>query len=119
MGIFDINIKTDNTDASVQNITKHLQECSKEVIENGKNSMELKGYKPQGSLLKYNLKIIQNKEGISVEGELLNTLIITVFIVLGILFTYGLLVVIIIGYVYYQKRAVSNYLKALFSNKSG
>lgn len=69
------------------------------------------------SLLKYNLNISikanKNSTELIVSGELLDTLILAILIILAILFTYGIGVAIVIGFVYYQKIIVTKYLKAL------
>lgn len=119
MGFFDISISEQSKDAKecINQLKERIEPHSKEFSQN-KYSMEFIHFKPKGSLLKYNLKVENTKQNIFIEGELQNTLLITILIILSILLTYGLGVILIVGYVYYQKRAVTHFLKALISNKS-
>ncbi len=71
-------------------------------------------------LTKYNLNIefqANKKAGeIIVNGELLDTLAIAILVILAILFTYGMGVALVIGFVYYQKVKASKYLKSLIDS---
>ncbi|RXJ60757.1 hypothetical protein [Candidatus Marinarcus aquaticus] len=119
MGFFDISISEQSKDAKecINQLKERIEPYSKELVES-KYSMEFMHFKPKGSLVNYNLKVENTKQNIFIEGELQNTLLITILIILSILLTYGLGVIVIVGYVYYQKRTVTHFLKALIANKS-
>ena len=75
-----------------------------------------------GSFLRYKLKITTStnkKEKTSqaiITAELQDTLILTIFIVLAIAFTYGLGIIPIIMFTYFQKVKATKYLKELLEN---
>ena len=72
------------------------------------------------TLLKYNIstKIVTNKKEstLQVDAELQDTLIIAIVIILAIVLTYGLGVIIVVAYVYYQKVVATKYLNSLIEN---
>ena len=72
------------------------------------------------TLLKYNLsaKILSNKKEstLQIDAELQDTLIIAIVIILAIVLTYGLGVIIVVAYVYYQKVVATKYLNSLIEN---
>jgi len=73
-------------------------------------------------LLKYNLNIHlqknkkDNNSEITVTGELKYTFLLTVLILLSILLTYGLGIIFVIGFMYYQKVVVTKQLETLLHN---
>ncbi len=113
MSLFNIeileNIKNQNLKKEyIDNLKNNL--VSKENIQETKNSLLLKKCH-LNTLLKYDvsLEFIDNK--IKVKAELYDTLILTVLVILSILFTYGVGVILIIVFTYFQKRKASKYLK--------
>ena len=74
------------------------------------------------TLLRYNLDInIQtnkkdNISEITVNGQLHDTLLLTIFIILSILLTYGLGIILVIGFTYYQKVVATKQLQMLIHN---
>ena len=75
---------------------------------------------PIDTFLKYNLNAKFDSNTLVIDAELDNsyTLFITLLIILSILFTYGLGILPIIGFVYYQKTKATKYLKTLLTNYS-
>ena len=73
---------------------------------------------PINTFLKYNLNAKFDSNTLVIDAELDNsyTLFITLLIILSILFTYGLGILPIIGFVYYQKTKATKYLKTLLTN---
>lgn len=73
---------------------------------------------PLDTFLKYNLNAKFDSNTLVIDAELDNsyTLFITLLIILSILFTYGLGILPIIGFVYYQKTKATKYLKTLLTN---
>lgn len=121
MGFFDVDLKKELSAPKIESIDfleKKLSPFSKEIkIE--KNSLILKNFKLDRSLLQYDLKIdfTESKKCISLNiyGELLNLWILVILIVTGIMFTYGIGVIIIIAYTYYQKRVTSKYIESIIN----
>ncbi len=117
MGLFDVNIKrkVKITDKKMilsyfENALKHSS--SKPVVKE-KEHLGLEKFKAKNAFLKYNLNMkIENSELI-VEGELQNAWVFVILIVLGILFTYGIGVIIIVAFIYYQKIVSTRYLNVL------
>jgi hypothetical protein len=74
------------------------------------------------TLLRYNLDInIQtnkkdNISEITVNGQLHDTLLLTIFIILSILLTYGLGIILVIGFTFYQKVVATKQLQMLIHN---
>ncbi|KAB7886519.1 hypothetical protein [Poseidonibacter ostreae] len=68
--------------------------------------------------MKYNLTAKFDSNTLILDAELDNsyTLFITLLIILSILFTYGLGILPIIGFVFYQKTKATKYLKTLIKN---
>lgn len=73
-------------------------------------------------LLKYNLNIHlqknkkDNNSEITITGELQYTFLLTILILLSILLTYGLGIIFVIGFMYYQKVVVTKQLQTLLHN---
>lgn len=73
-------------------------------------------------LLKYKLNIHlqknkkDNNSEITITGELQYTFLLTILILLSILLTYGLGIIFVIGFMYYQKVVVTKQLQTLLHN---
>ena len=124
MGIFDVQI---NKKIKLRKTNKDLFEFIKKRLlkdkdyENEITREELSIKKCHiNTLLKYNLsaKILSNKKEstLQIDAELQDTLIIAIVIILAIVLTYGLGVIIVVAYVYYQKVVATKYLNSLIEN---
>ena len=124
MGIFDVQI---NKKIKLKKTNKDLFEFIKKRLlkdkdyENEITREELSIKKCHiNTLLKYNLsaKILSNKKEstLQIDAELQDTLIIAIIIILAIVLTYGLGVIIVVAYVYYQKVVATKYLNSLIEN---
>ncbi len=124
MGIFDVQI---NKKIKLKKTNKDLFEFIKKRLlkdkdyENDLTREELSIKKCHiNTLLKYNIstKIVTNKKEstLQVDAELQDTLIIAIVIILAIILTYGLGVIIVVAYVYYQKVVATKYLNSLIEN---
>ena len=124
MGIFDVEI---NKKIKLKKTNKDLFEFIKKRLlkdkdyENDLTREELSIKKCHiNTLLKYNIstKIVTNKKEstLQVDAELQDTLIIAIVIILAIILTYGLGVIIVVAYVYYQKVVATKYLNSLIEN---
>lgn len=116
MGFFDVVINKELKavkEELVSKLEKKLAPLSDETIKE-KNSLLFKNFKAEGTLLNYDLsiEIEKSKESLSLNifGELLNVWIMVIIIVAGILFTYGLGVILLVAFVYYQKVVVTKYI---------
>lgn len=73
-------------------------------------------------LLKYKLNIHlqknkkDNNSEITITGELQYTFLLTILILLSILLTYGLGIIFVIGFMYYQKVVVTKQLQTFLHN---
>ena len=124
MGMFDVQIikdlklKKDKNDL-YEFFYKQLSKDKKHdyTIKNSELNISKN---PIDTLLKYNLNAKFDSDTLIINAELDNsyTLFITLLIILSILFTYGLGILPIIGFVYYQKTKASKYLKTLITNYS-
>jgi hypothetical protein len=117
MGFFDITLQKETSlnQTQLMQLQSKLQGNALKV-ESKNSGLEIIDFKPPSSLLKYHVKLEQHHNQLTVNGELQQVLFLTILIVLAILFTYGLAVIVIVGYVYYQKKAATNYLEALLLN---
>lgn len=122
MGIFDITIKKDlekNKDVLIEELKKKFTPLSEETSVE-KNHLFFKAFKPEGTLLTYDLKvdISTSKKSISLNifGELLNVWIMVIIIVVGILFTYGIGVILLIAFVYYQKTVGTKFVNKILDS---
>lgn len=124
MGMFDIQftkeIKSkEEKDGLFQFIKTELQKNKEYENTIEKNRLTINKCHVN-TLTKYNLNIefqANKKAGeIIVNGELLDTLAIAILVILAILFTYGMGVALVIGFVYYQKVKASKYLKSLIDS---
>lgn len=122
MGMFDVQVIKELKLKKTKNdlyefIYKQLSKDQKYdyTIENSELSISKN---PIDTLLKYNITAKFDSTTLIIDAELDNsyTLFITLLIILSILFTYGLGIIPIIGFVYYQKTIASKYLKALLTN---
>ena len=124
MGIFDVQI---NKKIKLKKTNKDLFEFIKKRLlkdkdyENDLTREELSIKKCHiNTLLKYNIstKIDSNKKEstLQIDAELQDTLIIAIIIILAIILTYGLGVILVVGFVYYQKVIATKYLNSLIEN---
>ena len=124
MGMFDVQI---NKKIKLKKTNKDLFEFLKKQLiknkdyENEITREELSIKKSHiNTLLKYNLsaKIVTNKKEstLQIDAELQDTLIITIVIILAILLTYGIGVILVVGFVYYQKVTATKYLNSLIES---
>ena len=124
MGIFDVQI---NKKIKLKKTNKDLFEFIKKRLlkdkdyENNLTREELSIKKCHiNTLLKYNIsaKLDSNKKEstLQIDAELQDTLIIAIIIILAIVLTYGLGVILVVAYVYYQKVTATKYLNSLIEN---
>lgn len=124
MGIFDVQI---NKKIKLKKTNKDLFEFLKKQVlkdkdyENEITREELSIKKCHiNTLLKYNLsgKILSNKREstFQIDAELQDTLIIAIVIILAIVLTYGIGVILVVAFVYYQKVSATKYLNSLIEN---
>lgn len=117
MGLFDVNlkrnVKTTNVKAVLNYFENVLKGCSTQNVVTSNESLSLSKFKIENSLLRYNLKLSVTKSEIAVEGELQDVWMIVIFIALGILFTYGIGLIIVVAFVYYQKVIATRYFNIL------
>lgn len=126
MGMFDVefhenlNLKEGNSNL-FEFIKKQFLKNKNYEIKIEKDSLNIEKLQ-LGSLLRYKLNITTStnkKEKTSqaiITAELQDTLILTIFIVLAIAFTYGLGIIPIIMFTYFQKVKATKYLKELLEN---
>lgn len=126
MGMFDVefhenlNLKEGNSNL-FEFIKKQFLKNKNYEIKIEKDSLNIEKLQ-LGSLLRYKLNITTStnkKEKASqaiITAELQDTLILTIFIVLAIAFTYGLGIIPIIMFTYFQKVKATKYLKELLEN---
>ncbi len=122
MGFFDIHIKKD-LETKKDEVIKYLENklnpfCKDSTI--SEKTLFFKGFKPKSSLLTYdlNIDIEKSKKSISLNifGELLHVWILVILVVTGILFTYGIGVILVILFVFYQKTLATKYINKLLDN---
>lgn len=117
MGLFDVNIKRKAKKADKTEVFSYfknsLKDFSKQSVVTNKESLTLKKFKVKNSFLKYNLTVSVDKSEILLEGELQDVWMIVILIVLGILLTYGIGVIVIVAFVYYQKVIATRYFNTL------
>ncbi|CAM3917828.1 hypothetical protein [Arcobacter cloacae] len=126
MGMFDVefhenlNLKEGSSNL-FEFIKKQFLKNKNYEIKIEKDSLNIEKLQ-LGSLLRYKLNITTStnkKEKTSqaiITAELQDTLILTIFIVLAIAFTYGLGIIPIIMFTYFQKVKATKYLKELLEN---
>jgi len=122
MGFFDLSInkKLDsNKKEIIEKLKKNFSPLSDEsTLE--KDTLTFKNFKAKKTLLTYDLciEIESSKNSISLNifGELLNVWILVVLILLGILFTYGFGVIILVLFVYFQKLTATKYINKILED---
>lgn len=126
MGMFDVefhenlNLKEGNSNL-FEFFKKQFSKNKNYEIKIEKDSLNIEKLQ-LGSLLRYKLNITTStnkKEKTSqaiITAELQDTLILTIFIILAIAFTYGLGIIPIIMFTYFQKVKATKYLKELLEN---
>ena len=124
MGIFDVQI---NKKIKLKKTNKDLFEFIKKRLlkdkdyENDLTREELSIKKCHiNTLLKYNIstKLDSSKKEstLQIDAELQDTLIIAIVIILAIVLTYGIGVILVVAFVYYQKVSATKYLNSLIEN---
>ena len=122
MGFFDVSMNKE-VKVSKEEILTYLKKeftplCNETTIEN--KSILFQNFKAKGTLLTYDLNIniekTKDRQLLEIDGELLNVWILVIIIVLGILFTYGIGVILIVGFAYYQKVAATKYINKILEN---
>lgn len=124
MGLFDVSIKNKLKKDTVHKDffefmkKKFLKKREYETLEDN-HSLEFKKLHLD-TLLKYNTKIeidsSKKDKEVFVEAELADTLILTILVLLGILFTYGIGVILVVAFTYLQKKKATKYLETLIVN---
>lgn len=122
MGLFDIGIRKELTSKKSKEeifnaIESKIKGYSKEtpLLENETLILD----KFQSSLLKYDLTIQLEKSNkgfnLAIDGELLQfyVLIFVALIIGGILFTYGIAIIFVVGFAYLQKHLSTKFINAL------
>ena len=122
MGMFDVQVikelklKKDKKDL-YQFLNKQLSKDKEYEHSIDKDKLTI-SKNPIDTFLKYNLSAQFNDNTLIIDAELDNsyTLFITLLIILSILFTYGLGILPIIGFIFYQKTQATKYIKNLIEN---
>ncbi len=122
MGMFDVQVvkelklKKDKKDL-YEFLNKQLSKDKEYKHSIDKNILTI-SKNPIGTFLKYTLSAKFDSNSLILDAELDNsyTLFITLLIILSILFTYGLGILPVIGFVFYQKTKATRYLKNLIKN---
>lgn len=126
MGLFDVSVNKEITskktrDEMLDFLDKKLKNDSYKEMDRTATSILLDKYKAPGTYLKYNVNIDFEKQKekikLNIYGELQDVWFFVVFIVLAILFTQGIAIIPLVGFVYYQKRVVSKYLEELLEHQ--
>jgi hypothetical protein len=124
MGMFDVQI---NRKIKLKKEKKDLFEfLKKQIFKNKEYENELSEENLNikkshlNTLLRYNLsvEIISDKKEstLQIKAELHDTLVLTILIVLAILLTYGLGVIFVVAFVYYQKIVAKKYITSVIEN---
>lgn len=122
MGLFDISIRKEitskNKSEPLLNLLKEkISNDSKESVSIDKDKLLLNNFSPKGVFLKFNLEsqiVADGKKSILIiDGELQQVLLLVIIIVFSILFTYGLGVILVVGFTYLQKHLATKYLNHL------
>lgn len=122
MGIFDISTqqKSHNIEKKDE-IINSLNETFKPLcaeFESNNDLFVFKKFKAEKCFLSYDLKasVKESKESFTIdfEGELQNVWILVLLIVLGILFTYGIGVIVVAAFAYLQKKSSTKYIENSF-----
>ncbi len=117
MGLFDITMKKDirkqNKTKLLNTLKEMIEPHSKENATFEDNQLHLENFKAPDSLLKYNVTATIENNELFIEGELQQVIFLVILILFGILFTYGILVILIVGYAYYQKSVATKFINTL------
>lgn len=123
MGFFDMSV-THKCKSQKEVIV--LKEKVKSIIKhNGfeettiDNQTFIENYSAPKALLKYNLSFHEEKNDLIIQGELQQTLLLAILIIFAILLTYGIGVILVVGYAYYQRIFTSKVLKQLIKESEG
>ena len=122
MGIFDISTqKKSHNIEKKEEIINNLNEKFKAIsdeYESNNNLFIFKKFKAEKSFLSYDLKVTvkESKESFTIdfEGELQNVWVLVLLIVLGILFTYGIGVILVAAFAYLQKKSSTKFIETSF-----
>lgn len=124
MGLFDISIKKQ---MKLKNSKEHFYEFMKKKLTKEReyetklenNTLNIEKCHLD-TLLKYNTQIqitkSKNEDELIINGELHDTLILTILIILAILLTYGIGVILVVAYAYLQKKKASIFLEKLIKD---
>ena len=119
MGLFDVSIAEElKSQQEVKKLQVALraqlkaQSFEEETIDEEKL---IKNYKTDNALLKYDIRFIEDKNFLIIEGELKQVILLTVLILFSILFTYGMGVILIVAFTYYQRVVTTKALKTLIN----
>lgn len=113
MGLFDVSINKKLKSKTILDKLKVELSSSSKDVSSTSNQLICKSYKIPKSLLRYDLDIKLNNNELSIEGELQDVIFLVVLIVLGILFTYGVLVIVVAAYALLQKRITQKTIEAI------
>ena len=119
MGLFDLTIKKELQSEDKNKVLKYLKDtlCSDDYKYSTEDkTIIIENFKAKNALLKYNLTVSNENDGLYIEGELQQVWILTILIILSILFTQGIGVILIVAVTYYQKVFTSKYLNMLIIN---
>lgn len=126
MGLFDVSVRKEITSKKTRDeildfLDKKLKNDSYKEMNRTATSIILDKYKAPSSYLKYNVNIDfekqKDKTELNIYGELQDVWFFVIFIVLAILFTQGIAIIPLVGFVYYQKRVVSKYLEEILEHQ--
>lgn len=119
MGFFDVHIEKD-IEASKSEAVSFLENRLTPFSINSRtenNTLIFESFKTANSLLNYKLiiELIKSKKSISLNiyGELQNVWVLVILIVTGIILTYGIGVILVILYAYYQKRVATKFINKI------
>ena len=122
MGIFDISTKqksfsVEKKEQIIALLTKEFSQVSQKTS-SSKNQLNFKNFSPKNVYLNYDLVVnIESSSDtftLNFEGELQNLWILVILIILGILFTYGFGLIVIVLFVFLQKKVATKYIENSF-----
>ena len=123
MGLFDVSITEELTSQQEvkklkEKITQKLkaQSFEESVLEDDKR---IENYKTKNALLKYDIRFTEDKNFLILEGELKQVILLTILILFSILFTYGLGVILVVAFTYYQRVVTQKALTAIIRKIRG
>ncbi len=119
MGLFDVvlqkelNIKKPKKELLTL-IKSELSSSSRNKPSFESGILSLNNFRAPTSILKYNLSLdlekSDNKYFLTVNGELQQVILLVFVILFSILFTYGFGVILVVAFVFFQKKFVERYL---------